>query len=193
MRHPGENLSRHDWIVERAPHGEAVAAIHAWHYSKSAPNTGQTFGLFARADYPMAPVAGAALWLPPTRRAAEAVAGEGWQGVLSLSRLAVAPELPRNAATFMLARSMRLLDRERWPILLTYADTRHGHTGAIYKATGWTLDAVTNAGTYWVTTDGRQVGRKRGKRNLSAANLRAQGCTEHRTDKLRFVHREAVA
>lgn len=188
MRHPGDNLNRRDWLVERAPHGEAVAAIHAWHYSKSAPNTGQTFGLFARDTYPLAPLSGVALWLPPTRRAAEAVAGDGWQGVLSLSRLAVAPELPRNAATFLLARSMRLLDRERWPVLLTYADTHHGHTGAIYKATGWQLDAVTNAGSYFVK-DGRQVGRKRGSRNISAARLRSEGYVEVKADKLRFVHR----
>lgn len=192
MRHPGENLRRADWLVERVAHGEAVAAIHAWHYSHSAPNTGQTFGLYQRELLPLAPIMGAALWLPPTRRAAEAVAGEEWQGVLSLSRLVVAPETPRNAATFLLASSMRLLDRDRWPTLLTYADTHQGHTGAIYKATGWQLDAVTNAGSYFVK-DGRQVGRKRGKRNIPVAQLRAEGYVEIKADKLRFVHRKAAA
>jgi len=191
MRHPGDDLRRADWLVERVPHGEAVAAIHAWHYSRSAPNTGQqTFGLYRRDALPLAPLMGAALWLPPTRRAAEAVAGEEWGGVLSLSRLAVSPDAPRNAATFLLASSMRLLDRDRWPVLLTYADTHQGHTGAIYRATGWHLDAVTNTGSYFVK-DGRQVGRKRGGRNLSAASLRADGYVEIKADKLRFVHRRA--
>lgn len=175
-------------MVERVAHGEALAAIYAWHYSKSAPNTGQTFGLFRRADLPLAPLMGAALWLPPTRRAAEAVAGDDWRGVLSLSRLVASPDAPRNAASFLLSASMRLLDRKRWPVLLTYADTRHGHTGAIYKATGWQLDAITNAGSYFVK-DGRQVGRKRGKRNIPVAQLRAEGYEEIRSDKLRFVHR----
>lgn len=193
MRHPGENLSRQDWLVERVPHGEAVAVIYQWHYSQSAPNTGQTHGLYRRAEYPLAELEGAALWLPPTKRAAEAIAGADWQSVLSLSRLVVSPSAPRNAASFLLARSMRLIDRERWPILLTYADTRHGHTGAIYKATGWVLDAVTNTGSYFVSESGRQVGRKRGKRNLSAASLRAEGYVEHRSDKLRFVHRGTAA
>jgi hypothetical protein len=192
MRHPGENLRRADWLVERVAYGEAVAAIHAWHYSHSAPNTGQTFGLYRRADLPLPPLMGAALWLPPTRRAAEAVAGDEWGGVLSLSRLAVSPDAPRNAASFLLATSMRLLDRGRWPVLLTYADTHQGHTGAIYKATGWELDAVTSAGSYFVK-DGRQVGRKRGKRNIPAAELRAEGYVEIRSDKLRFVHRRAAA
>jgi hypothetical protein len=191
MRHPGENLSKKDWLVERVPHGEAVAVILAWHYSRSAPNTGQTFGMFDRRDNgPLSPLMGAALWLPPTRRAAEAVAGESWEGVLCLSRLAVHPDLPRNAASFLLAASMRLLDRDRWPVLLTYADMHHGHTGAIYKATGWRLDAVTNSGTYFVK-DGRQVGRKRGRRNIRAADLRALGYEEIRSNKIRFVHRRA--
>jgi hypothetical protein len=187
MRHPGENLIRSEWFVEKIPHGEAVAVIRAWHYSLSAPNTGQTFGLYRCVTDGLPPLMGA-LWLPPTRRAAEAVAGGEWAGVLALSRLAVAPETPRNAASFLLSNSMRQLDRARWPVLLTYADTRHGHTGAIYKATGWRLDATTTAGSYFVK-DGRQVGRKRGRRNLSAAQLRADGYVEIREPKLRFVHR----
>lgn len=188
MKHPGDNLKRSDWLVERVAHSEAVAAIHDWHYSHSAPNTGQTFGLYLRATLPLAPLMGTTLWLPPTRRAAEAVAGTDWRGVLSLSRLAVSPDAPRNAATFLLAASMRLLDRARWPVLLTYADTHQGHTGAIYKATGWELDAVTSAGSYFVR-DGRQVGRKRGSRNIPVAQLRAEGYVEVKADKLRFVHR----
>lgn len=191
MKHPGENLDRRDWLVESIPHSEAIAAIRLWHYSQSAPNTGQTHGLYRVDGYPMTSLAGAALWLPPTRRAAEAVAGDRWKGVLSLSRLVCEPGAPRNAASFLLSRSMRLIDRDRWPVLLTYADTRHGHTGAIYKAAGWRLDAETNAGSYFVSATGVQVGRKRGKRNLRAADLRAAGYTEHRSVKLRFVHEAA--
>lgn len=33
---------------------------------------------------------------------------------------------------------MRLLGRDgRWSLLVTYADERQGHSGAIYKATNW--------------------------------------------------------
>lgn len=193
MKHPGENLRRQDWRVERIPHGEALFAIRSWHYSRSGPNTGQTFGLLSRMEQPMSPVYGASLWLPPTRRAAEKVAGDSWQGVLSLSRLAVDPSLPRNAASFLLARSMRQIDRDRWPILLTFADRQQGHSGAIYLATGWQLAGESTTGSYFITPDGQQVGRKRGKRNISAAELIDQGCREVRSTKLRFVHRSEVA
>ena len=133
---------------------------------------------------------GAALWIPPTRTAGEAVAGDAWAGVLALSRLVVAPEMPTNAASFLLGGSMRQIDRDRWPVLLTYADTRQGHTGAIYRATNWTCDGPVPAGDVWIDGTGRQRGRKRGNRTLSAAEMRAAGFERApAAPKIRFVHR----
>lgn len=63
---------------------------------------------------------------------------QDWKKVLLLSRLVVTPNAPRNSCSFLLAGSMRLIDRDRWPFLLTYADEWQGHTGAIYKAANWT-------------------------------------------------------
>jgi hypothetical protein len=37
-----------------------------------------------------------------------------------------------------LRRQMRvLIDRTRWPVLLTYSDEGQGHTGYVYKCSGW--------------------------------------------------------
>lgn len=135
---------------------------------------------------------GVTLWIPPTRKAAESVAGEGWQGVLTLSRLAVAPEVGTNGASFLLGRSMRLIDRERWPWLLTYADANLGHTGAIYRATNWTDLGDTDAGDTWLTPDGQQVGRKRGGRTFRAGEMIAAGLVRSAKGKKRkFVHHVA--
>lgn len=183
-------LRRRDWRVDSCPHAEAVALCRAHHYTAGAPNTGQTHGLYPVDGWPLVAPIGAALWLPPTRTAAEHVAGEHWRGVLALSRLVVIPTAPRNAASFLLAASMRLLDRTRWPVLVTYADTRLGHTGAIYKATGWTEEGPTAAGGTWTHhTTGEQRGRKRGPRNLTAAELTAAGYHRTAAPKLRFTHR----
>jgi hypothetical protein len=89
---------------------------------------------------------------------------------------------------------MRQIDRRRWPVLLTYADTLHGHTGAIYLATGWERDAVVSTGSYFRhTVTGEQVGRKRGGRNIPTAELIQAGYREFRGDKVRFVHRRVAA
>lgn len=174
-----------------AAHFEAETLIRAFHYSRSCPNT-STFrhGLYRRPDGFLAAPYGAALWIPPTRSAAESIAGpDDWQGVLSLSRLVVVPEVPTNGASFLLGRSMRLVDRRRFPVLVTYADTNQGHTGAIYKATNWRCDGEVAAGDVWETPGGQLVGRKRGRFTYTVADMLAQGCVRRPArPKIRFVH-----
>jgi len=188
------HLRSAEWVVAPIPdHGSAVRLIEAWHYSRSAPNTSTyRHGLY-RADMPMGDPYGVALWIPPTRAAAETVAND-WRGVLALSRLVVAPDMPTNSASFLMGRSMKAIDRKRWHTLLTYADTGEGHTGAIYRATNWTELGSVPAGDTWVGFDGRQRGRKRGGRTYTADEMRALGFTRRpNLPKIKFVHREAGA
>lgn len=188
-----EKLRANEWLVQPiGPHGEAVRLITAWHYARGAPNTSTyRHGLYRVADGPLwGDACGVALWIPPTRTAAESVAHKDWQGVLSLSRLVVEPGIPSNAASFLLARSMRLIDRERWPVLLTYADTSEGHTGAIYQATNWVRVGEVPAGDVWIGPDGRQCGRKRGGRTYLAAEMELAGYRRKRAaPKIKFIHR----
>jgi hypothetical protein len=181
----------YDWdVLPISNHGAAEHLIRTLHYSHSCPNTSTyRHGLYAVADGFFAQLQGVALWIPPTKTAGQAIAGEDWQGVLSCSRLVVAPEVPKNGASFLLGRSMRLIDRERWPVLVTYADTNQGHTGAIYKATNWREDGPVPAGDVWETPGGQLVGRKRGGFTYTAAQMRAAGCSKRPSaPKIRFVH-----
>jgi hypothetical protein len=182
------SLRRSDWRVDSIAHADAVALVKQWHYSSSAPNTSVArFGLFRSGT--LENCEGVALYLPPTKAAGVAIAGDDWRSVLSLSRLACSPEAPKNAASFLLGRSMALIDRDRWPVLVTYADTNQGHTGAIYRATNWRCDGPVPAGDVWQMPDGSLCGRKRGGRNLSVADLRAMGAKRRpAAPKIRFVH-----
>jgi hypothetical protein len=68
---------------------------------------------------------------------------------LELRRLATAPDAPKNACTRML-RVMRLLIARYRPEvvrLVSYCDLGV-HTGAIYKAAGWTPTAINRDGTW---------------------------------------------
>lgn len=160
---PEERLRADEWEV--APvrfHPEAVAFLRSHHYAKGAANTSTyRHGLYRAEGLMLGELMGVALWIPPTRAAAETVADD-WRGVLCLSRLCVHPDAPKNAASYLLGRSMRLINRKAWHTLLTYADTGKGHTGAIYKATNWTSLGPVPAGDTWVDADGVQRGRKRG-------------------------------
>jgi hypothetical protein len=110
--------------------------------------------------------------------------------VLALSRLAVAEGMPTNSASFLLGRSMRMLDRSVWPTLLTYADTRQGHTGAIYKATNWIcLGEVPGYPAWKHRLTGKIRGKKRGPRNLTVAEMEAEGFEKlSAVPKIKYVH-----
>lgn len=190
---PTARLHRKEWRVETIARWEIQLMCELWHYSRSAPNTATyRHGLVHRESW--YEHLGGCLWIPPTKGAAIAVSDEdSWRGVLACSRLVVAPGVPKNAASFLLAHSMRLIDRDRWPVLVTYADTAQGHTGAIYRATGWACDGPVPAGDTWVGPNGEQRGRKRGGRTLAAAEMRAAGFTRsRRAPKIRYRH-ERVA
>lgn len=85
------------------------------------------------------PVAGFS-WQPPPPGAARAVCPEMPSAVLSLSRMVAIPRAERklNHISRPLKRQMRwLIDRSRWPVLVTYHDVGQGHSGHVYKCSGW--------------------------------------------------------
>ena len=172
MRHAGANLDRRMYSVQPIPHAVAKQFVENHHYSKSASITSvYSHGLFFEET-----ICGALLWMPPTKNAAQTVSKENWRRVLTLSRLAISPDAPRNAASFALSRSRKLIKGEGvWKHLVTYADTWQGHTGAIYAADNWTYVGETKPSPVWTDIEGKVRGRKRGPRNLSIEEMTGMG------------------
>ncbi len=54
--------------------------------------------------------------------------------VIELSRLWIEDGEPTNAESFLIAHSLRFLNKE---IVVSYADQSVGHIGTVYKASGW--------------------------------------------------------
>ncbi|WP_242136958.1 hypothetical protein [Sphingomonas sp. TREG-RG-20F-R18-01] len=104
---------------------------------------------------------GVAMWLPPTKVAAQSVNKDDWRKVLSLTRLAIRADVPSNAATFLMARAIRLIRQDgRFVSLVTYADEFMRHTGAIYRAANWTYIGEMAAQPRWEDGEGRQVAKQ---------------------------------
>ena len=162
-----EVLKASDYEVRTVPLSQGRAFIIAHHYSKGCSNTAvYVHGLFKKGYEELL---GVAQWLPPTRVAAESVNRENWQRVLSLTRLAVHPDVPKNGATFLMARSMRLIEQDqKWVSLVTYADEFMGHTGAIYRAANWEYIGLMKPNPRWEDAQGRQVARKATKSRTNA-------------------------
>lgn len=170
-----ERLRRADWEVRPVTLAIATALVAAHHYAGGGSNTGVYFhGLFRKGEFWDNNCVGVAWWMPPTKAAALATYPENWQGVLTLSRLVIVPDVPKNAATFLLAASRRLIDRRKWPCLLTYADEMQGHTGTIYRADNWEYCGMTKPENRY-TLNGRMVSRKAGPTTRTHAQMLALG------------------
>lgn len=79
-------------------------------------------------------------WQPPAAGAALSVCPEVPGGVLALSRMVAVPKSDRRLAHIskpLRVIMRRLIDRTRWPVLITYSDESMGHTGHVYKCSGW--------------------------------------------------------
>ena len=147
-----------DYYVDHLDLRSAQLLVEQLHYSGGGSNTGTVVhGLFKRGGR----AHGAAWWIPPTKSAALATYPENWQGVLALTRFVIDPDCPKNAASFLLGASMRMIDRNKWPCLVTYADEMMGHVGTIYKATNWQYVGLTKPQKCYFMGD-RMVSRKAG-------------------------------
>lgn len=182
-------LKKADWEVRPVSISEARQLIEKYHYAHGAANTATSLhGLYRRGEW-FAPVCyGVAWWLPPTRNAAAA----WWPDpdrVLTLSRLVIVPEAPKNAATFLLMASVKMLP-ERWECLLTYADTWQGHTGQIYKAAGWEYLGATEAKPIFLV-NGRMRATKAGPRTRTyeemATELGAECVGKYSKHRFRLI------
>ena len=155
-----DKLRAPEWEVRSVPLAVARQLVEQHHYTRGGSNTAvYVHGLYHRS---IGQLYGVAWWLPPTRVAAESVNKAEWQRVLSLSRMVMVPGTPANACSFLLARSIRTIRRERrFVSLVTYADESVGHTGGVYRAANWTYVGRTGPYPKWVDPrSGRQVAPK---------------------------------
>lgn len=176
MKHDGPNLSKHDYEVRTAPFADCRDLISRIHYSGGCANTAVfRHGLFRREDNRLV---GAALWMPPLAAAAKSHNPQEPRRVITLSRLAIEDDIPRNAESFLVGRSIRLIRADgRYNTLITFADDFARHTGGIYHALGFEYLGPSKEGHTWVNAEGVRRGKKRGPRNLTNAEMEAEGFT----------------
>lgn len=102
---------------------------------------------------------------PPAPGAAKKFGGSAPWGVLALSRMVAVPRDERTCKKLskVLRAFETIIDRGRWPVLLTYSDSSLGHTGHVYRCAGWTPCAPVDA-IYYVK-DGARVSSYSGGRS----------------------------
>lgn len=155
-----ERLRSADWYVKDAPLALAQFMVELFHYARGGSNTAvYVHGLYRKTDDRLF---GVAWWLPPTRVACESVNKAEWKRVISLTRMVVMPGAPKNACSFLLARSVRAIRKDgRFVSLVTYADESQGHDGGVYRAANWSYSGRTGPYPRWLDPKtGKQVAPK---------------------------------
>ena len=155
-----ERLKKKEWEVRICPLKDAKVFVEKHHYARGTSNTAvYAHGLYRKGEEELK---GVVIWLPPTRVACESVNRAEWKKVISLTRMAIAPCVPKNGCTFLLGRSVRIIANEkRFVSLVTYADESQEHEGGVYRAAGWDYVGRMKGSPRWVDPKtGRQVARK---------------------------------
>ncbi len=76
----------------------------------------------------------------------------------------------------------RLIDRSRWPVLVTYSDEGQGHTGHVYKCSGWQATLKARR-AFYVGDDGRRLSPYSNGRHRAGSLTRGGTTTLQRWEK----------
>lgn len=131
------------------------------------------------------PVA-AYIWMPPPLGPATAICPEAPYSVLALSRMVAVPKNERalkHISKPLKYQMKYLIDRTRWPVLITYSDEGQGHTGYTYKCSGWTPTIKSNRKFYTNQKGAREsnyCGGEEGKKALICGGVTTLQRWEHR-------------
>ena len=150
---------KRDWTVGIASHRDASAFIKKHHYARGTSNTSVVrTALYRAGSLWNDDIMGASLWMPAPLLAVRKH-NMGPREVLTLSRLAIHPDVPTNGASYLIGWSIRHI-KKNYPhikLLMTFADDYQQHTGAIYRATNWEYCGKTRATYMWVDDTGKLV------------------------------------
>ncbi len=130
--------------------------------------------------------AGAVVYALPPTECFTRYGGMTWE----LARLYLLDQIPKNAETWLIGKSVRYIRRNRREVkaLVSYADPSAGHCGTIYKAANWTPDGMTGEGR---KTDRRDYfdssGKKYGRRSHVPKGVLVE-CRERQKKHRFFYH-----
>lgn len=127
------SLRSTDLFVASCELEDVKAFIEARHYSHS------VFGVTASRCFSVmyqGELAGGAIFGLPAGVGVAAKYADGGN-LLELRRFVLHDNAPRNSESRALGVMFRALRREGYTRILSYADPMHGHSGVIYKATGF--------------------------------------------------------
>ena len=134
--------------IEKITYEDCKAWLLQKHYAKRIPSISYSFGLFIDNNLEGIITYGS----PPSQSLCIGICGEEYRGmVLELNRLAINSTAPKNSASKLVGKTLKMLPRDS--IIVSYADTSMGHVGKIYQATNFIYTGLSDKRTEWRMKD----------------------------------------
>lgn len=122
-----------EFKIARIPYKDAMDIVVANHYMHRKCPCSRAYGLISLKDGNIKGVV--TYGVPCSSTLLKGICGkEEMHNVYELNRLWVSDDVPKNGESFLVANSMKDLDKE---IIVSFSDTSVGHYGFIYQATNF--------------------------------------------------------
>jgi hypothetical protein len=131
-----------DYFVEKVPTNAVEDFIRKYHYSRSIRglHISFCFGLFTpNGKFGIPTLIGSMMFgIPAMAGVAESYMPEEPKSVIELNRLCCIDGTPTNTESYFIGKAIRWIKQHTdYKLILSYADTKQGHDGVIYKATNF--------------------------------------------------------
>jgi hypothetical protein len=138
-----------NYTIRELSYREATDMVVEFHYLHRKAPASYCYGLYLEDK-----LVGCVIYGKPASPAlCKGVAGpEETSHVIELTRLWIADTTPKNAESFLIGNSLRLLP-EQYDIVVSYAEIQAGHIGTVYQATNWLYTGMSDKHIQW-TLDG---------------------------------------
>tara|TARA_R110002020_G_scaffold193468_16_gene393884 strand:+ start:1377 stop:2015 length:639 start_codon:yes stop_codon:yes gene_type:complete len=182
------NLLKNEWEVREISKDIARPFVEKWHYAHTSSAVAVScYGLYYKGDRET--LHGISWWMPPPLFASKSVS-QDHRSVLALSRFCLVDDRPENSGSFLISKSIKLLDTKRWTTLLTYADTGMNHDGGLYRASNWNYNGLTGKNAIWWDNENQcMVSRYQNGKSYNTTQMREMGYElKGRFAKHKFVY-----
>lgn len=139
-------MSLTNWEVHPVPYREAMNMVVTHHYLHRKAPASFCFGLFD--DF--GTLVGVVTYgKPASPSLCKGLAGDDEAAnVLELTRLWIADITPKNAESFLIGNSLKLLP-SNFDIIVSFAEIDAGHSGIVYQATNWIYTGLSDRHVEW--------------------------------------------
>ena len=128
-----------DLNVKEIGYNQAKKWLLNYHYAKRVCNVMHSFGLFEDSK-----IIGVVTYgMPPSATLCSSICGEEFKNnVLELNRLVSMEDLPKNALSYFVSNSIKMIGKDK--IIVSFADANQDHNGYIYQATNFIYTGVSS-------------------------------------------------